>query len=95
MAEVDRWMKKAGLTLHPEKTRIVNTSAGESFEFLGWHFERGYKWPREKSQKRFKETICQRSKRSDGRSLASIIGGINRVVRGWGNYFRGGSKECA
>lgn len=79
MAEVERWMEKSGLKLHPEKTRIVNTGAGESFEFLGWRFERGHKWPREKSQKRFKETICQRSKRSDGRSLASIIVGVNRM----------------
>lgn len=93
LAEVRCWMGKAGLTLHPEKTRIVNVRAGESFEFLGWHFERGYKWPREKSVRKFKETIRQRTKRNNGKSLLQIISGINRVIRGWGNYFRGGVRN--
>jgi RNA-directed DNA polymerase len=90
LAQVRQWAQGAGLTLHPEKTRIVNTAAGESFEFLGWHFERGYKWPREKSQQKFKETIRQRTRRTQGHGLAKIITGVNRVIRGWGQYFQGG-----
>ncbi len=93
LAEVRQWVEAAGLTLHPEKTRIVNTAAGESFEFLGWHFERGYKWPREKSQQKFKETIRQRTKRRNGQSLPKIITGLNRVIRGWGKYFQGGVRN--
>jgi len=92
LAEVQSWVKEAGLTLHPEKTRIVSMAEGGSFEFLGWHFERGHKWPREKSQQKFKETIRKRTKRSSGASLPKIISGVNRVVRGWGSYFRGGAR---
>jgi RNA-directed DNA polymerase len=93
LAQVRCWMEKAGLQLHPEKTRIVNTGAGEGFEFLGWHFERGHKWPRKKSQQKFKEAIRKRTKRSDGRSLLRIIIDVNRVVRGWGGYFQGGARS--
>jgi RNA-directed DNA polymerase len=92
LAEVQDWVKQAGLELHPEKTRLVNMSAGESFEFLGWHFERGYKWPRKKSQMRLKATIRKRTGRRDGRELRQIIQGVNRVIRGWGRYFHGGVR---
>ena len=93
LAEVRQWVEAAGLTLHPEKTRIVNTAAGESFEFLGWHFERGYKWPREKSQQKFKETIRKRTVRHHGDALPKVIARVNRVIRGWGNYFQGGVRN--
>jgi RNA-directed DNA polymerase len=93
LAEVRGWMKQAGLTLHPEKTRLVNVSAGESFEFLGWHFERGYQWPRKKSEAKFRETIRQRTRRNNGKALGEIIKGVNRVIRGWGRYFRGGVRN--
>jgi len=79
------WMSKAGLTLHPEKTRIVDATQRGGFEFLGWHFERGYKWPREKSQKKLKDSIRERTRRHNGHSLKAIITRVNQVVRGWGN----------
>ena len=43
---IREWMEAAGLTLHPEKTRIVDATTRGGFDFLGWHFERGFKWPR-------------------------------------------------
>lgn len=92
LGEVQAWMAAAGLTLHPEKTRIVDAAVKGGFEFLGWHFERGYRWPREKSQARFKDAIRQQTGRSDGRSLEMIIRSVNRRVHGWGNYFRGGVR---
>jgi len=93
LAEVQTWMTAAGLTLHPEKTRIVNASLHGGFDFLGWHFERGYRWPREKSQQRFKEAIRRQTRRKDGRCLKEIIQNVNLTVRGWGNYFRGGVRN--
>lgn len=87
---VRQWMMKAGLTLHPEKTRIVDARERGGFEFLGWHFERGLKWPREKSQTKFKESIRMRTRRNNGKSMKAIIADVNRTVRGWGNYFQGG-----
>jgi RNA-directed DNA polymerase len=89
---VQQWMEQAGLTLHPQKTKIVDATQRGGFEFLGWHFERGYRWPREKSQKRFKEAIRKKTRRNIGGSLKTIITSVNRTVRGWGNYFRGGVK---
>jgi len=85
LEHVRAWMSKAGLTLHPEKTRIVDATQRGGFEFLGWHFERGYKWPREKSQKKLKDSIRERTRRHNGHSLKAIITRVNQVVRGWGN----------
>lgn len=90
LEHVRAWMSTVGLTLHPEKTRIVDATQRGGFEFLGWHFERGYKWPREKSQKKLKDSIRERTRRHNGNSLKTVITQVNQVVRGWGNYFQGG-----
>ena len=39
LAEIGDWVKTAGLTLHPVKTRIVNAADKGGFDFLGYHFE--------------------------------------------------------
>jgi RNA-directed DNA polymerase len=90
LKELQAWMNEAGLTLHPEKTRIVDASQRGGFDFLGWHFERGYRWPREKSRKRLRAAVRRQTPRNDGRSFSEIIGALNRRLRGWGQYFRGG-----
>jgi RNA-directed DNA polymerase len=90
LQEVRQWMEGAGLTLHPEKTRIVDARERGGFDFLGWHFERGMRWPREKSRQKFKESIREKTRRGNGQSLQAIIVEVNRVIRGWGNYFQGG-----
>lgn len=82
-----------GLTLHPEKTRLVDVSIpGEGFDFLGYHFEKGTRWPRKKSLKKLKDTIRSKTKRSNGHSLAVIIDGVNRTLRGWFEYFKHSRK---
>jgi RNA-directed DNA polymerase len=95
LAEVQCWVEAAGLTLHPTKTKLVNLSAGESFEFLGWHFERGHRWPREKSQQKLKQAVRKRTPRNSGESLRQMIVRLNRVIRGWGKYFRGGARTVS
>ena len=41
LTEVKRKIEERGLTLHPEKTRIVDaTIKGGGFDFLGYHFEK-------------------------------------------------------
>ena len=42
------WVEENGLTLHPNKTRLVDASQAGGFDFLGYHFERDMKWPRKK-----------------------------------------------
>jgi RNA-directed DNA polymerase len=87
---VRQWVSEAGLVLHPEKTRIVDASQPGGFDFLGWHFEQGYKWPRAKSVKRFREVLREQTRRNNGRSLNEIVRRLNRRLKGWAQYFRGG-----
>ncbi len=88
LAMVQQWTAQAGLTLHPEKTRIVDATKHGGFDFLGYHFERGYRWPRRKSLKKLKDKIRVRTKRNNGQSLQVIISRVNPVVRGWFGYFK-------
>ena len=88
MEAVRAWVAEAGLTLHPEKTRVVDARAPGGFDFLGYHFERGMKWPREKSLKKLKERVRTKTVRLDGRSLCTIVTDINRTLRGWYEYFQ-------
>jgi RNA-directed DNA polymerase len=93
LATVRTWVAQAGLKLHPEKTRIVDATQRDGFEFLGWHFERGYQWPREKSQAKLRETIRQHTPRNSGKSLGEIISTLNRSLRGWRAYFDHGVRN--
>jgi RNA-directed DNA polymerase len=88
LQEVRQWAEQAGLTLHPTKTRMVDASQAGGFDFLGYHFERGMKWPREKSLAKVKEAIRQKTKRTRSGSMKEIIEDNNRTLRGWINYFK-------
>jgi RNA-directed DNA polymerase len=92
LAEVKARIEERGLTLHPEKTRIVDASIQVGFDFLGYHFERNTRWPRKKSVEKFKDTIRQKTKRTSGQSMAFIIDDLNRSLRGWFEYFRHSAK---
>ena len=84
---VKSWTAQAGLTLHPDKTRIADTRT-EPFEFLGYCFDRGRKWPRKKSMAKLKDTIRAKTRRKEGRSLPVIIQDVKRTMRGWFGYFK-------
>jgi len=92
LALVQQWTTTVGLTLHPAKTRIVDATQRGGFDFLGYHFERGYKWPRQKSLKKFKDTIRAKTKRTNGQSLQVIITNVNRSAQGWFGYFKHSHK---
>lgn len=86
---VQSLVTEKGLTLHPVKTRLVDaTVPGIGFDFLGYHFERGTRWPRKKSLKKFKDSIREKTGRSNGNSLEAIIHRINLTLRGWFEYFK-------
>ena len=87
LAMVQDWTTAAGLTLHPTKTRIVN-AATDAFDFLGYRFESGQRFPRPKSLQKLKDSIRAKTKRNDGRSLQVIIGSLNPTLRGWFEYFK-------
>ncbi len=88
LEEVRRWTEAAGLRLHPEKTRIVDVDQPGGFDFLGYHFERGYRWPRRRSIKKFRADIRKKTKRTRGDSLQTIILDVNRTLRGWFEYYK-------
>ena len=83
LAAVGTWVSEAGLTLHPEKTRVVDARAPGGFDFLGYHFERGMRWPRKQSLMKLKERVRAKTARLDGRSLTEIVTDVNRSLRGW------------
>jgi RNA-directed DNA polymerase len=89
---VEQWVEQAGLTLHPEKTHIVDATIAGGFDFLGYHFERGYQWPRKKSMAKFKDTVRYKTKRTNGHSLQAIIADVNRTSKGWFEYFKHSHK---
>ena len=87
LAVVQEWTAEAGLTLHPEKTKIVDAKE-TGFDFLGYRFERGRRSPRTKSLKKLKDAIRAKTRRTSGKSLTTIIATINPKLRGWFEYFK-------
>ena len=87
LEEVKRFVREAGLTLHPEKTHIVD-SRGKSFDFLGYSFRGKLRFPRAKSHQKMVDTIRRLTPRKSGQSLEATIAQINRVTVGWFSYFR-------
>lgn len=85
---ISRWVEQALLMLHPEKTQIVDATQKGGFDFLGYHFERGYKWPRTKSMRKLKDSVRRKTKRCSGNSMERIISRINPVLKGWYEYFK-------
>ncbi len=73
LATVRRWTEAAGLQLHPAKTHLVDMQLPGGFDFLGYHFERGHRWPRQKSLTKLKDAVRQKTRRANGHSLAVII----------------------
>ena len=84
---VKQWTTEVDLTLHPEKTKIAD-AVEEGFEFLGYRFIKGRRWPRSKSNQKLKDTLRQRTRRCNGTSLNQILAHVNPVLRGWFNYFK-------
>jgi hypothetical protein len=101
-------MERLGLTLHPEKTKLVDLRRGKgSFVFLGCtlrkkrsilrnprlHFMQ--RWPSPRAMKRVRERVhdLTDASRSGARHVKDIITSLNPVLRGWGNYFRTGNAD--
>lgn len=81
-------MASLKLTLHPEKTKLIDVTAPGGFDFLGYHFERGKRYPRKKSLRKLKDTVRQWTGRSNGHSLRQLMAILNPILRGWFQYFK-------
>jgi RNA-directed DNA polymerase len=89
LRQVAAWVCENGLTLHPDKTRIGDSlQPGQGFEFLGYRFEGGRRFVRDKSLKALKDKVRTRTIRSRGDSLGRIIADLNPMLRGWFGYFK-------
>jgi len=87
LAVVQGWTAEAALKLHPEKTKIVDATK-EPFDFLGYRFQRGHRFPRPKSLQKLKDAIRTKTKRTSGESLPKIINDLTPRLRGWFEYFK-------
>lgn len=95
------------LTLHPEKSRLVETGLGkDGFTFLGCylrivrsHFRKQeylFRWPSPKSMNKVRaniRTITDRRRWAGMKDLREVIAVLNPAIRGWGNYFRTGNAS--
>lgn len=107
LRRIDLVMKQMGLTLHPDKTRLVELRNGKgSFVFLGCTIRkkrsiqrnprRRYmqRWPSPKATQRLRDRVREiTGPRAAGKTLNELMGELNPVLRGWGNYFRTGNAE--
>jgi RNA-directed DNA polymerase len=84
---VQHWTAEAGLSLHPTKTKVIDARE-TGFEFLGYRFEKGRRFPRTKSLNKLKETIRAKTRRTSGESLEKIIAELTPTLRGWFEYFK-------
>jgi group II intron reverse transcriptase/maturase len=94
-----------GLSLSPEKTRIVELTRGkEGFDFLGFHLRkveswkwRGkwylQRWPSARAMSGIRSKVRGLTdRRVTGLALSATVERLNPVLRGWGNYFRVGNS---
>jgi len=88
MRRMRELIEERGLTLHPEKTKLIDATAPGGFDFLGYHFEQGHRGPRKKSLRKLKDAIRENTRRANGYSLERIIEMLNVILRGWFAYFQ-------
>ena len=94
LGKLREWVEGAGLTLHPEKTRMVSMDPADShFDFLGYRFKRTRRGKlirlvRPKSLRKLRETIKPKTRRANGRSMEAIVADVNRTLKSWYGYFK-------
>ena len=90
-------LKKIGLELSKEKTRITHLSKG--FDFLGWNFRRYdctsrkdgkivFIKPSKNNIQDFKDRLKEVFKELNGHNQLSVIAKLNPIIRGWANYHK-------
>ena len=91
---VRTWTASAGLTLHPEKTRLVDLNFGGYFDFLGYRFRRQDCEVTPKNKDRLRDRVRELTPRNSGIATGTIVAKLNAVLRGWHEYFKHGHKAA-
>jgi RNA-directed DNA polymerase len=104
LAQSRRWFTQMGLTLNEQKTRVCD-GRRESFTFLGYTFgpmryRKDGHWylgaaPAKRAVTRVKGRIRQILCPSNQAPWDEVKRELNRVVRGWANYFAYGTRLMA
>ena len=98
-AEASAVLAPMGLRLSESKTKVCHIDEG--FDFLGWRIQRRtwrgrggkravYTYPSKQALLAVMDRVRSLTRRSKHRTLAILLQSINRVLRGWCNYFRHG-----
>jgi RNA-directed DNA polymerase len=99
-------LDRLGLSLHPEKTRVVGIGDGrDGFHFLGFHCRKVeswrqpgrrflWMWPGRPAMERVRERVkaITAPRQRLLLPLQRLIAELNPVLRGWGAYFRVGNS---
>lgn len=96
--------EKLDVSVNNEKTKVVDLTQRESFDFLGFTFRRYRtlkgKWgvlkiPQRKKRTSLLAKLREVFRRHKSQPIDRVIDLINPVLRGWANYFRvGNSGQC-
>lgn len=99
---VEEFMSRLKLTLHPQKTRLVDMNV-DGFNFLGFYFVKArsrssgkkipFNWPSSNAMKAVRGKIRGATGRDMFRlSPEMTVSKINPIIRGWRNYFKHGNS---
>jgi RNA-directed DNA polymerase len=94
LKRLDALLSERGLRLHPVKTRVVEATQRPGFDFLGYRFFGKHRYPRPSSEKKLRNSIREKTPRTQGRSLPEIIKRVNASLRGWFEYFKHSSRRA-
>jgi RNA-directed DNA polymerase len=95
-------LDKLQVQMNQEKTKVVNLKEGGCFSFLGFDIRLNRnregkiyvrKTPRRKKRKEIGIKVKAVLKAHHDKPLKEVIQAVNRVVRGWVNYFRVGNSS--
>lgn len=88
--QIEEWLQHRGLTLHPEKTRVVHVDDG--FDFLGFSLRRFEGkclfTPQKTKVLQFLKNIRGWLKKHPQATQETVIRHLNPVLIGWANYYR-------